>query len=319
MAADYYKTLGVQKDASQEEIKKAYRKLALKYHPDRNKDDKGAEEQFKAVNEAYAVLSDAEKRKQYDTLGTQGFRQRYSQQDIYQGSDISDILRDVGLGGDFFSRIFGGQAQGGQGGYRTYHFGQGARPGTGFGQDYGGFGAAPGPQRGADLIYELPVTLEEVFSGATKMVSYRRGGNMERVSVKVPKGIASGKKLRLAGKGEPGVNNGPTGDLLIRVRTLEHNRFSREGSDLELKQEVPFSQAALGATIQVTTLDGKTLSIKVPKGSQHGARLRLKGQGLPQFGTNGRGDLFVKLQIKVPQKLSKDQRRLLEELAEQGL
>ena len=316
MSADYYKTLGVEKNASQDEIKKAYRKLALKYHPDRNKDDKGAEEQFKAVNEAYAVLSDPEKRKQYDTLGTQGFRQRYSQQDIYRGSDISDILRDVGLGSDFFSRIFGGQAQGGvRGGYRAYGPGAGA----GFGQDFSGFGAAAGPQRGADLVYELPVTLEEVFNGATKMVSYRRGGNMERVSVKVPAGIASGKKLRLAGKGEPGANNGPTGDLLIRVRTLEHNRFRREGSDLELQQEVNFSQAALGATVEVTTLDGKTLSIKVPKGSQHGSRLRLKGQGLPKFGQGGRGDLFVKIKIKVPQKLNKKQRQILENLAEEGL
>ena len=318
MAVDYYKTLGVEKSASQEEIKKAYRKLALKYHPDRNKDDKNAEEQFKAVNEAYAVLSDAEKRKQYDTLGTQGFRQRYTQEDIYRGSDISDILRDVGLGADFFSRIFGNQAQGGgAGGYRTYTFNQGGQPG--FGHDFSRYGAAAGPQRGADLVYELPVTLEEVYNGATKMVSYRRGGKMERVSVKVPAGIATGKKLRLAAKGEPGVNNGPTGDLLIRIRTLEHERFSREGSDLVTNAEMTFSQAALGATVEVPTLNGKTLSVKVPKGSQHGARLRLKGQGLPQFGQSGRGDLLVKLDLKVPQKLSKKQRQLLEDLAQEGL
>jgi curved DNA-binding protein len=326
MSVDYYKVLGLQKSASPEEIKKAYRKMALKYHPDRNKDDKAAEDKFKEVNEAYAVLSDSEKRKQYDTFGSTGFQKRYSKEDIYKNSDISDILREMGLGGDFFSRIFGGQAgaRGGQGGFRTYTYtGGAARPGTGPGmgpgQDFGGFNQGMMAQRGADLVYELPVNLDEVFTGATKMVSYRRGGKMERVSVKVPAGIASGKKLRLTGKGEPGLNGGPTGDLFIRVRVLQSEDYKREGDDLELTQAVPFSQAALGADIQVKTPEGKTLSVKVPKGAQNGARLRLKGQGLPKFKGSGRGDLFVKIQIQVPHKLTKRQKQLLEELGQEGL
>ncbi|MGD9124162.1 MAG: DnaJ C-terminal domain-containing protein [Desulfarculaceae bacterium] len=322
MATDYYKVLGVEKNASADQIKKAYRKLALKYHPDRNKDDKNAEERFKEVGEAYAVLSDPEKRKQYDTFGSAGFRQRFSQEDIYRGSDISDILREMGLGGDFFSRIFGGRGGPG-GGFKTYTFhGGGPRPGPGmggpdFGQAFGG--AARGPVRGSDLIYELPVTLEEAFHGGEKMVSYRRGGKVERVTVKVPAGITTGQKLRLGGKGEPSPMGGPDGDLLIRVRVLDHNRYRRQGDDLELNQDIKFSQAALGDDIEVPTLDGKKLSVKVPKGAQSGARLRLKGQGLPRFKSSGRGDLYVKLNIKVPKKLEKRQRELLEELAQEGL
>jgi curved DNA-binding protein len=323
MAEDYYKTLGLEKSASPAEIKKAYRKLAMKYHPDRNKGDKAAEEKFKAVGEAYAVLSDEQKRKQYDTFGSQGFKQRYSQDDIYQGSDISDILREMGLGG--FSRFFSGRGgpQAG-GGFRTYTFtGQGPGQAAGGPQGFDfsqGFGdAASQPMKGSDLIYELPVSLEEVFHGANKMVSYRRGGKMERVSVKIPAGIATGQKLRLGGKGEPGPAGSQPGDLLIRVRVLEHNSYKREGDDLEHEKEVSFSQAALGDKVEVATLDNHNLSVKVPKGAQNGSRLRLKGQGLPRFKGSGRGDLYVKLKIKIPKKLSARQKELLQELAKEGL
>ncbi|MBI5521620.1 MAG: J domain-containing protein [Desulfarculus sp.] len=319
MAKDYYQVLGVEKTASPEDIKKAYRKLALKYHPDRNKDDKNAEEKFKEVGEAYAVLSDPEKRKQYDTFGSQGFSQRFSQEDIYRGSDLNDVLREMGLGGDFFSRIFGG-GRGGPQGFRTYSFhGGGPRPEAGGGFDFGqAYGEHPGPQRGTDLIYELPVSLEEVFHGATKMVSYRRGGQVERVSVKVPAGIPTGKKLRLAGKGEPGPAG--DGDLFIRVRVLDHPTFARDGDDLEVSKTVSFTQAALGGNLEVSTLEGGTLTVKLPKGTQNGARLRLKSQGLPKFHGGGtRGDLYVKVNITVPSKLSKRQKELLEELAQEGL
>lgn len=317
MPKDYYKTLGVDKSASAEELKKAYRKLAMKYHPDRNKGDKAAEEKFKSINEAYAVLSDTDKKKEFDTYGSDGFRQRYSQEDIFQGSDISDVLRGMGLGGDSFSQFFGG----GRGGGRTYTFrGAGPQPGMGgygFNQGYAGMGG--GPIRGNDLIYELPVTLEEVFGGGDKMVAYRTGGQSLRVSVKVPPGIESGKKLRLSGKGEPGQPGAQAGDLLIKISVLEHPDFKRQGADLVVTRPVNFSQAALGATVEVPTLEGKNLSVKVPKGTQAGAKLRLKGQGLPRFKGSGRGDLFVKITIEVPKRLSKEQKALLEKLAEEGL
>ena len=325
MAKDYYKILGVAKTASQDDIKKAYRKLAMKYHPDRNKDNPGAEDKFKELGEAYAVLGDPEKRKQYDTFGSSGFKQRYSQEDIYRGSDLGDILREMGLGGDMFSRFFGGGGRGG-GGFRTYtfHGGPGQQqtgPGRGawdFGGGYGGQQAAP--VRGQDLIYELPVSLEEVFQGADKTVTYRRGGKMERVSVKVPPGIATGKKLRLAGKGEPPPPGGANpGDLLIRVAVLDHPRFRRDGDDLETEVAVPFSQAALGSSVSVATLDGKNLNVKVPAGTQGGSKLRLKGQGLPQLKGGGRGDLLVKIGIEVPKRLNKEQKELLGQLAEKGL
>jgi len=317
MAKDYYKVLGVAKGASAEEIKKAYRKLALKYHPDRNKGDKQAEDKFKEINEAYAVLSDPKKKQEYDTYGSSGFKQRYSQEDIFRGSDISDILRGMGLGGDVFTQFFSG---GGRGGFRTYTYhGGGPQPGMGGGYDqvYSGMGGAPA--RGADLVYELPVSLEEVFHGGEKMVSYRVGGKTERISVKVPPGIESGKKLRLAGKGEPGPPGAPPGDLLIKINVLPHPVFKREGADLEVTKKVTFSQAALGATVEVQTLDGKSLKVKLPKGTQPGARLRLKGQGLPRFKAPGRGDLFVRVAIEVPQRLSKRQKELLEKLREEGL
>ncbi len=316
MAKDYYQLLGVNKAASPDEVKKAYRKLAMKYHPDRNKGDKEAEERFKEINEAYAVLSDPEKRKQYDTFGQAGFRQRFSQEDIFRGSDIGDVLRDMGMG-DFFSRFFGGGMRGG-GGFRTYS--GGPRPGAG-GFDFGGaFGGQAAPQmRGRDLVYELPITLEDVVHGGSKMVSYRRGGNLEKVSVKIPPGISSGKRLRLAGKGEPGPGAAPPGDLFIRVRVMDHERFRRKGDDLEVDLEVPFSQAALGGEQQVATLEGKSLSVKIPKGTQGGSKLRLRGQGLPRFGSSGRGDLLVLVRLTVPQRLSKRQRQLLDELAQEGL
>ena len=321
MSKDYYKILGVEKGASPEEIKKAYRKLALKYHPDRNKDDKQAEEKFKELGEAYAVLSDADKRKKYDTFGSQAFSQRFSQEDIYQGSDLGDILREMGLGGDIFSRLFGGGRGGPGGGFRSYTFSGGAHPGAGQpGYEYGpGFGQARPPMRGTDLVYELPVTLEEVFHGATKMVSYRRGNQTERVSVKIPPGVATGQKLRLPGKGDPGPQGAAPGDLFIRVRVLEHGEYRREADDLEVTKKIGFTQAALGAEVELAALDGKTLSIKIPKGTQSGARLRLRGQGLPHFKGSGRGDLFVRVQLEVPTRLSKRQKELLQEMAEEGL
>ncbi|MBU0768187.1 MAG: DnaJ domain-containing protein, partial [Proteobacteria bacterium] len=184
---DYYKILGVNKTASENEIKKAYRKLAMKYHPDHAKGDKSAEEKFKKTSEAYAVLSDKEKRKQYDTFGSAGFQQRYSQEDIFKGSDFESIL----------SELFGGSGR----------FGGGGR-GKRFSFDGGGpFGGYQRKQqahpKGSDLEYELPLTLEDLATGTQKIVSFQHKGRSEKITVKIPKGMISGKKLRIAGKGEP--------------------------------------------------------------------------------------------------------------------
>lgn len=313
---DYYEILGVEKGADAEAIKKAYRKLALKYHPDRNKDDSQAEEKFKQVNEAYAVLSDPEKRKSYDRFGKDGFNRRFNQEDIYRNFDPRDIFGN-GFGADIFSRIFGG-GRGGprRGTYTTYTYGPG-----GGGAGFGGQGAEAFSERamarGADLIYELPISLDDVATETSKTISYRRGGQTEKVTVRIPVGIESGKKLRLAGKGETGP--GGPGDLFIKVKIPDHPDFVRDGADLITTLDVNFSEAALGVQREVRTLPGKRLSVKVPKGAQSGQKLRLKGHGLPLGKDGGMGDLYVKLQVKVPRRLSSKQRDLVEKLAEEGL
>ncbi|NLX19119.1 MAG: DnaJ domain-containing protein, partial [Desulfobulbus sp.] len=202
---EYYQILGVDKNATADEIKKAYRKLALKYHPDKNPGNKKAEEQFKKISEAYAVLSDQEKRQQYDTFGSAGFRQRYTQEDIFRNFDLNDILRQFGFGGGFRS---------GGGTFRTSGFRTGGSPFENiFGQasmrgDCGG-SCGPQPVQGSDLTYEMTVSLEEVLHGTEKTISLRRGDQTEKVSVKVPKGIEDGKRLRLSGKGAPSSVGGP--------------------------------------------------------------------------------------------------------------
>ncbi len=310
---DYYQILGVDKGADQEAIKKAYRKMALKYHPDKNKDDPQAEDKFKEVNEAYAVLSNPEKRRQYDQFGSEGFRQRYSQEDIYRGFDPRDIFSDLGLGGDIFSKLFGG-GRGGprRGTYQTFQYGPGGFQEGGF----GGFGGPP--PKGADLVYELPVALHDVMNGASKTISYRRAGTNERVTVRIPAGIAEGKKLRLAGKGEVGPTGEP-GDLFIKIKLAPDDNFEVDGPDLTTNLEVKFSEAALGTEHTVHTLDNKRLSVKVPKGAQSGQKLRLKGHGLPRLGGGGRGDLYVRLKVTVPKRLSRRQKELIEDLAQEGL
>ena len=222
MAEDYYKLLGVNRNASEAEIKKAYRKLAMKYHPDHAKGDKAAEEKFKKISEAYAVLSDKDKRQEYDTFGSEGFRQRFSQEDIFRGFNINDILREFGFGGD----VFGGE-------------GRGARFSYGAGSPFGGRGRQqPQSVKGSDIIYELPLTLREAAFGTNKTVTIQNQGLPERISVKIPKGMTAGKKLRLVGKGNPGPFGGPRGDLYIQAALIEDPVFSVEGQDLVTHREV---------------------------------------------------------------------------------
>ena len=194
---DYYKILGVDRKAPEAGLKKAYRKLAMKYHPDRNKGDRAAEERFKEVNEAYAVLSDKEKRRQYDMFGAEGFQQRFSQEDIFRNFDFGQVFKDFGFGSeDLLGRIFGGPGSGRQRVFRR-------------GSDSFGFGGPSGrtgqqPQKGADLVLDLEVSLKEAVFGGTRTVSFLRSGREERISITIPPGISSGKKLRLAGKGQEG-------------------------------------------------------------------------------------------------------------------
>jgi curved DNA-binding protein len=305
MAEDYYQVLGVKKNASPEEIKKAYRKLAMKYHPDHTKGDKAAEEKFKKISEAYAVLSDKEKRKEYDRFGAEGFRQRFSQEDIFKGFDFGDIFREFGFGGDIFSGR-------GRGGGMRFNFGGGSP-----------FGAQAGQQqarmKGSDLVYELPLTLKEVANGATKTVSLQHQGYSEKVTVKIPKGLISGKKLRLAGKGSPSPVGGPPGDLFIQAKVLTDPRYRAEKYDLYLNQELKLSEVLLGTTISVSTLDDKKLSLKIPPGTSPGTKMRMPGQGLPHMKGNKKGDLYVKIQVKLPKQLTDEQQKLIEKLAEAGL
>jgi curved DNA-binding protein len=310
---DYYNTLGVSKSATADEIKKAYRKLALKYHPDHNKDDKSAETRFKEISEAYAVLSDSEKRKQYDTFGAEGFQNRFSQEDIFRGFDFGTIFKEFGFGGgrseNVFSHIFGG-GPGGPG--RTHFRAAGGSP-------FQGFQGQPTGMRGQDLVYELSVTLEDVAHGAQKLIAYDSGGGEQRISVKIPKGIRSGKKLRLTGKGQPGIQGGPSGDLFVQVYILDHSVFKRKDDDLHLRREIKFSEAALGTEIEVPSIGQKLLKLKIPAGTQNGAKFRMKGYGLPRMGKNDRGDQFVEVRVTVPRKLNKEQKDLVKSMAESGL
>ncbi len=311
---DYYKVLGISKQADKDEIKKVYRKLALKYHPDRNKGDKQAEEKFKQISEAYAVLSDPEKKKQYDTFGSADFQKRYTQEDIFKNADLGDIFREFGInlggmggrprGSNPFESIFGGM-----GGAAQFN-----------GANFSGRQSCQ-IVKGGDLQMELVISLREVLHGVEKTIALGRGNRAERVSVKIPAGIDSGKKLRVSGKGSPSPTGGPPGDLYIKIRVQPDPDFIRDGNDLIHEKQVPFSTAVQGDKTEVTTLEGKTLKVKIPAGIQPQAKLRLKGHGLPHGPHGPRGDLIVKILVAVPRpkELSERQRELIKELAANGL
>ena len=301
---DYYKILGVKRDASAEEIKKAYRKLAMKYHPDHTKGDKSAEEQFKKISEAYAVLSDKEKRQQYDTFGSARFHQRYSQEDIFRGFDFADILKEFGFGGsDRFTSTGNGFrfSFGGDSPYGFHSQQQQAR------------------QKGSDLVYELPLTLQEIASGTSKTISLQHQGRLEKLTVKIPKGMIAGKKLRLAGKGESSPFGGPAGDLYIKSKIITDPVYSDQDYDLVVKREIRLSEALLGTTISVPTLSHRELSLKIPPGTKHKTKMRLAGHGLPHMDGKGQGDLYVQIHIHMPKELSEKQKKLVEQLADTGL
>jgi len=297
---DYYKILGVGKSASDEEIKKAYRKLAMKYHPDHAKGDKASEEKFKELSEAYAVLSDKEKRQQYDTFGSAGFQQRYSQEDIFRGFDISDILKEFGFGGSEFS--------------------SGRRGGTRFTFAGGSpFGGRQAQAKGSDLVYEIPLSLQEVAAGASKVVNFEHKGRTERLTVKIPKGMVTGKKIRISGKGEPSPYGGPSGDLFIQSKVMADPVFQADGQDVLVNRDIRISEAILGTTITVPTLEGKELSLKIPPGTRPKTKMRIPGKGLPEMRGSRSGDLFVQINVDIPKTLTSKQREAVERLASAGL
>jgi curved DNA-binding protein len=297
---DYYEVLGVPRGASEEEIRSAYRKLARTNHPDVSR-EAGAEDRFKEISEAYEVLRDPEKRQRYDQLGAnwkagqdvggaEGF-------DAGQGG-FDDVRVEFGGGNgfsDFFESLFG--ARGGA------EAGRGPRRGAGF----EGFSF-----RGGDQEATLEISLEEAARGGRRKISLGDGRDYD---VDIPAGVRNGQRIRLAGEGGSGASGGPAGDLLLRVRVKPDRRFHLEGNDLTVELPVAPWEAALGARVDLPTLDG-TARVKVPAGSSSGRRLRLEGEGMPGPGQAGRGDLFAKVKIVVPKQLSKSERELFENLAE---
>ena len=303
MAMDYYKILGVNKNAPDNEIKKAYRKLAMKYHPDHTKGNKSDEEQFKKISEAYAVLSDKEKRKQYDTFGSTGFQQRYSQEDIFRTSNMSDILKEFGFGG--FGGGFGGRRKKSGRSFASFNMGD-------------PFGSG-NIQKGTDLVYELQLSIHEVAHGTSKTLTLNNSGRSETITIKIPKGMITGKKIRIPGKGEKSVFGGQPGDLFIKSRLIEDRVYGVEDYNLYINHEIKLTEAILGCKISVPALNGKNLDLKIPPGTKHQTKMRLPGQGLPFMNENKTGDLFVRIFVQIPKELNKQQKKLISKLADSGL
>lgn len=283
--ADYYKVLGVEKGASDEAIKKSYRKLALQYHPDRNK-EKDAEEKFKEISEAYAVLSDKEKKLQYDQYGDAKFHQQYSQEDIFRGADFSTVFKDFDSGGfdNIFSRIFAG----------------------------GGFQGQQ--QKGQDAEYPLTIGFHESFSGSERQISYSLSdGSSHNITLKIPAGAKNGSKLRVAGKGMKSPYGGAPGDLMVVLKVVPHPHLQRLDDNVELTVPLKISEALLGCSHDVETLDG-VKKVKIPAGVKPGTKVRLKGLGFPKTGTGTRGDFYVVIELKIPEKLTDQQKTAIESL-----
>ena len=302
---DYYQTLGVPKTAAADEIKSAFRKLARKFHPDTAKDKKAAEEKFKEINEAYEVLCDPEKRRKYDEFGANWEHgappQRSSRAGGFGGARRGGGAEDFEFGGtgfsDFFEQMFGGSRRGGRGGFSG-----------------GGFDESP--QRGEDVEADVMVTLEEALHGSTRQISFRRGDSkkVETYTVKIPKGICEGQRIRLAGQGGTGSSGGGAGDLYLRVKFQRHPDFDVEGSDLNYELEVPAWDAVLGCDVYVPTLEGRA-KLKLAPGTQAGKKLRLPGMGLPVKGGQ-RGDIYATVQLTVPSSLSSAEKVLWEKIAD---
>lgn len=299
---DFYKTLGVGKDASEAEIKKVYRKLARQYHPDSNPGDAAAEARFKEISEAYSVLSDAEQRKEYDAVRAMGSGARFT--------------APGGPGAGGFDDVFGGMFGGGQGGGR-YTFQQGGAEyddllgnlfGSGrFGQTTGGYRGFGGPTRGRDAT--ATATLDFITATKGDQITLQASDG-KPITVRIPAGVADGQKIKLRGKGQPSPDGGEPGDLILTVNVRKHPVFERDGLNLRVKVPVTFGEAALGATIEVPTLGGDPVKLKVAPGTPSGRVLRVKGRGVET--KKGTGDLLAEVQVAVPSHLGKDAAEKLE-------
>lgn len=300
---DLYAVIGVARDASADDIKKAYRKLAQKYHPDQNADDPAAEEKFKEVSAAYAVLSDEKRRKDYEEFG--------------------DIALDPNFDADK-ARQAGAQF-GGFGGGESF-----SRGGGGGFQDAGGFGSLfedlfggggprqPRQRRGADLEAEIELDFMDAIKGSEQSLTLNRpdSGQSETLKVRIPPGVKEGGRIRLAGKGSPGLNGGPRGDLFAKVRIRPHPVFERDGNHIRLEAPITVAEAVNGASIEIPTLDGR-VQLRIPAGTDGGSKLRLRGKGVPGRGGQNAGDLFVTVRIRVPKELEDEKREQLDSLLEQ--
>jgi len=294
---DYYSVLGMRRDASDKEIKQAYRRLARQYHPDVNPGDAAAEQKFKEISEAYSVLSNPESRKKYDRFGHQAFATGFDSSFANSGGfagGYTDNLKDF-FGGrasfeglsSIFEEFWGGGRQ------RTPHT----------------------PVSGQDLEHTIEINFAEAMRGTTAHVQApQRDGGRERLQVKIPPGVDTGSKVRVAGKGAPGRYGGPPGDLYIVIRVRPHTYLARQGNDILCEVPVTLSEALLGAKIEVPTIDGKA-TMTLPAGTQNGRRFRLRGKGAPALQGGGRGDHYVTVHVVLPEKLDARSRELLEEFA----
>lgn len=304
---DYYEVLGLDRSASTEEIKKAYRKLARKYHPDLNPGDATAEEKFKEVSEAHEFLTNAEKRKMYDQFGHAGFDRgmggagpghggfgnwtRYSRTGgDFDGFDFNTFTDGNGFGSfsDIFSELFGGGGQ-----RRSY---------------------ARRPRKGEDVHYTMEIDFTAAIKGTTATISIKTERGNEHLNVTIPPGVNNGSKVRLKGKGHPGINSGPQGDLFIITKIKPHPYFKREGDDIHVDVPITITEAALGARVTIPTVDGPT-RLTIPQGIQGGQKLRLKSKGAPHLKGPGRGDMYAVIKIVVPKVMSDGGKQLLKDFA----
>jgi DnaJ-class molecular chaperone len=316
---DYYATLGVAKTASEKEIKQAFRKLARKYHPDVNPGDKAAEARFKEINEANEVLGDPEKRKKYDELGANWRMYEQAQQSGRAG------------GANPFAQW--GYSPGGGGGFRTMTeeevsemFGGGDSPFSDFFKTFFGGGdpgaerrgrtRAPRSAKGRDVEHEIELDLEDALRGTVQRLGISHNGEHRNVEVRIPAGVTDGSRVRVSGEGERGSGSGASGDLYLRVRLRPHPKFDRKGRDLYTKVKVPVTTAVLGGEVDVETLAGKSLRLKIPAATQNGQTFRLRAHGLPTTSKDGQaGDLYATVDVALPQSITPEERRHYEALA----